>query len=92
MERFAGQPLTQLVSSPFRRCTQTFEPLARARDPPVDPRDELAEGQPWEYLEKVVLEAEGEGPTAVCVHGDVLRELMRDLLERGVALPARTIS
>jgi broad specificity phosphatase PhoE len=84
---FADQPFVQLVSSPFLRCVQTFEPLAATRGLPIDLRDELTEGQPWEYLEKVILEAEGEGPTAVCVHGDVFRGLMIDLFERRIARP-----
>jgi 8-oxo-dGTP diphosphatase len=85
VEPFAGQPFVQLLSSPFLRCLQTLEPLAEARGLPVEPRDELAEGRPWEYLEKLILEAEGEGPTAVCVHGDAFRALMSDLVERGIA-------
>ena len=84
-ELFADQPFVQLVSSPFLRCVQTLEPLAEARGLSIDLRDELAEGRPWEYLEKLILEAEAEGPTAVCVHGDVLRGLMSDLFERGIA-------
>jgi broad specificity phosphatase PhoE len=87
VELFADEPFTQLLSSPFLRCTETFEPLAAARGLAIEARDELAEGQPWEYLQKAVLESEGEGPTAVCVHGDTLRELMRDLADRGVARP-----
>jgi broad specificity phosphatase PhoE len=85
VELFADQPFVQLLSSPFRRCLQTLEPLAEARALSVEPRDELAEGRPWEYLEKLILEAEGEGPTAVCVHGDAFRALMGDLVERGIA-------
>ncbi|MEO8422415.1 MAG: phosphoglycerate mutase family protein [Actinomycetota bacterium] len=85
VEVFADQPLVQLVSSPFLRCVQTLEPLADARGLSIDLRDELAEGRPWEYLEKLILEAEGDGPTAVCVHGDVFRELMSDLFERRIA-------
>jgi 8-oxo-dGTP diphosphatase len=84
---FADQPFVQLFSSPFVRCVQTLEPLARVRSLPIDLRDELTEGRPWEYLEKLILEAEGDGPTAVCVHGDVFRGLMSDLFERGVARP-----
>lgn len=79
------QPLVQLLSSPFVRCVQTLKPLAAARDLPIELRDELAEGRPWEYLEKLILEAEGVGPTAVCVHGDSFRVLMSDLFERGIA-------
>jgi 8-oxo-dGTP diphosphatase len=85
VELFADQPFGQLVSSPFLRCVQTLEPLAETRGLPIEPRDELAEGRPWEYLEKVILEAEGEGPAAVCVHGDALRALMGDLFERGIS-------
>ena len=85
VESFVDQPIVQLVSSPFLRCVQTFEPLARAHGLSIDLREDLAEGRPWEYLEKLILEAEGEGPTAICVHGDVLRELMTDLFERGIA-------
>ncbi len=86
---FANERFTQLLSSPFPRCTETFEALAAARGLAIEAREELAEGQPWEYLQKAVLESEGEGPTAVCVHGDTLRELMRDLADRGVAQPGQ---
>ncbi len=88
-KRFADEALAQFLSSPFPRCMQTLRPLAAARGMIVEPRDELAEGSPWGYLEKLVLEAEGEGPTAVCVHGDVFRALMTDLFERGIARKAR---
>jgi broad specificity phosphatase PhoE len=83
-ELFTDEPFVQLLSSPFARCVQTLEPLALARGLRIDTRDELSEGQPWEYVEKLVLEAEVAGPTAVCVHGDVMRELIQDLIERGV--------
>jgi 8-oxo-dGTP diphosphatase len=86
-ERFAGEPFVQCLSSPFLRCVQTLEPLADARRLTIEPLDQLTEGRPWEYLEKLILEAEGEGPTAVCVHGDVLVGLMTDLFERGISRP-----
>ena len=85
--RFAGEPFVQFLSSPFLRCVQTLEPLAEARGVAIEPLDQLAEGKPWEYLEKLILQAEGEGPTAVCVHGDVYLGLMTDLFERGVSGP-----
>jgi phosphohistidine phosphatase SixA len=88
-ELFAGEPFTQLVSSPFLRCTETFEPLAATRGLAIETRDELADAQPWEYLQKIVLESEGEGPTGICVHGEALRGLMHDLFDRGVAQPGR---
>ena len=89
VELLANEPFTQLLASPFLRCTETLEPLAAARSLPIETRDELAEGQPWEYLLKVVLEAEGEGPTAICVHGEAMRALMQDLSDQGVARRGR---
>ena len=61
-ERFANEPFAQVMSSPFVRCVQTVSPLADAHGLSVELRDDLAEGQPVAYLEKAVLEAEGEGP------------------------------
>jgi len=84
-ERFANEPFVQVMSSPFVRCVQTVSPLADARGLPVELRDDLAEGQPTGYLEKAILEAEREGPTAICVHGDAMRALLADLIDRGIA-------
>jgi len=86
-ERFAEEPFVQFLSSPFVRCVQTVEPLAEAKGLMIEALDQLVEGKPWEYLEKVILEAEGEGPTAICVHGDGLIGLMTDLFERGISRP-----
>jgi len=83
---FAGQTLVHLVSSPYARCIGTMVPLALARGMVVEVREELAEGMLWEYAEKIVLEAAVEGPAAVCVHGDVLQDLIAELAERGVPL------
>jgi broad specificity phosphatase PhoE len=84
-ERFVNEPFVQVMSSPYLRCMQTVSPLADTRGLAVELRDDLAEGQPTGYLEKAILEAEGEGPTAICVHGDTLRALLDDLIERGIA-------
>jgi 8-oxo-dGTP diphosphatase len=84
-EVFASEPFVQVMSSPFVRCVQTVSPLADAHGLSVELRDDLAEGQPTGYLEKAILEAEGVGPTAICVHGDALRALLDDLMERGIA-------
>ena len=84
-ERFASEPFVQVMSSPFVRCVQTVSPLADACGLSVELRDDLAEEQPTGYLEKAILEAEAEGPTAICVHGDALRALLDDLIERGIA-------
>ena len=76
VQRWVDQPLAHLVSSPFLRCVQTLEPLAAARGLPIEERDELGEGMPWEYTEKLVLEAAAEGTAALSVHGDAMQLLV----------------
>lgn len=88
-ERLANEPFVQMMSSPFVRCVQTISPLADAHGLSVELRDDLAEGQPTGYLEKAILEAEGAGPTAICVHGDAMRALLAGLIERGIARRVR---
>ena len=86
VDALAEQPFTHLLSSPFLRCVQTFLPLARARGLMIDARDELADGKPLAYIEKLVLEAATAGPAAVCVHGEGMRHLVGELFDRGVAM------
>jgi len=64
----------RLVSSPYVRCVQSLEPLAAARDIPIEPRDELAEGMGRDAFAALV--AELGCPAALCVHGDLLEELL----------------
>ena len=79
-------PLKQLISSPFVRCVQTLEPLSAARGLPLQRRDELAEGEPIEHVEKIALEAATIGSAAVCVHGDGIRAVLQGLIDRDVEL------
>jgi 8-oxo-dGTP diphosphatase len=83
-ELFADRPIAHLLSSPYVRCLQSMEPLAAARGLPIETSDDLAEGRPWELVEKLALELAGDGPGALCVHGDVMEALIEDLRERGV--------
>jgi 8-oxo-(d)GTP phosphatase len=86
VEQFAGKRLGRLLSSPSLRCVQTFEPLAASLGLPIETKAELADGMPYTYLEKLALEVAPDGPGAVCVHGDALRFMVEDLLDRGVRL------
>jgi phosphohistidine phosphatase SixA len=43
VDLLADYPLTRILSSPYDRCVQTVEPLARARGIEIDIRDELGE-------------------------------------------------
>jgi 8-oxo-dGTP diphosphatase len=82
-----GFGIERILSSPYVRCVQTLEPLARARELSVEPRDELAEGAP---IDAAAALADGLlGTTAVlCSHGDILPPLLERLAAaHGVALP-----
>lgn len=76
--RSAG--VSRLVSSPYRRCIQTLEPLAFHLDLPVEPDERLAEGAggvaALELADELAKEPEA---AAVCSHGDVIPELLRIL-------------
>jgi ADP-ribose pyrophosphatase YjhB (NUDIX family) len=67
VEVLAGHRVARVCSSPYLRCVQTVEPLG----PPVEQREELAEGAGAAALAALA----AEGPGVLCVHGDVLEEL-----------------
>ncbi len=75
---------TRLVSSPHLRCVQSLEPLAETRGIDITIARELSEGQGAAGAEAWVLAAAADGPAALCTHGDVMRELIGSLRERGV--------
>ena len=81
---FADRPIAHLLSSPFVRCVQTLEPLAAERGLSIETSEDLAEGRPWELVEKLALELATDGPGALCVHGDVVEALIEDLRERDI--------
>ena len=86
-ERDARMPFVRLLSSPYLRCVETFEPLGSKIGLPVERRPELGEGMPPAYVEKIAQEVGEEGPAAICVHGDQLHGLFDDLRTRGIPLP-----
>jgi 8-oxo-dGTP diphosphatase len=76
-EVLAGVAVGRIVSSPYLRCTQTIEPLARARGLDVETADELGEAR--QSLDGPRLLAELLADDAVaCVHGGIERALGLD--------------
>lgn len=76
--RSAG--VTRLVSSPYRRCTQTLDPLAAHVGRSVESDERLAEGAGGDEALALVDELRKEPEAAVvCSHGDVIPELLRIL-------------
>ena len=76
--RAAG--VTRLASSPYRRCTQTLDPLGAMLGIPVEADERLAEGAGGEQALALADELRKEPEAAVvCSHGDVIPELLRIL-------------
>jgi 8-oxo-dGTP diphosphatase len=75
----AGFDVVAVLSSPYVRCTQTVAPLAAARGLPVDPYDDLAEGQGRAGVALVRELLIRSDHTVLCTHGDVIEEMLDDL-------------
>jgi len=85
-EALGNRPLAKLASSPYLRCTQTLEPLARRRDMGVEITDALGEGaDPTQALAWLAQETRS-GSFAASTHGDVMMLGVEELLDRGVRL------
>jgi 8-oxo-dGTP diphosphatase len=74
--------IERLVSSPYLRCTQSFEPLAAARGLEIEEGAELAEGSTREDVLRLLGSVESEH-VALCTHGDVVVELVGDTMKKG---------
>jgi 8-oxo-dGTP diphosphatase len=86
VDQFAKLAVTAVFSSPYLRCVQTVEPLAKARQLTVRQSNDLAEGRGvtglYVFFNDVDLD-----DVVLCTHGDVVWELVEDLTNRRV-LPA----
>ena len=81
-ERLRARPVTRLLSSPYLRCVQTLEPLAKELGLVVECDDDLAEGSGFEPV--LTLLDELPDHSALCSHGDVIPETLRALERRGL--------
>jgi phosphohistidine phosphatase SixA len=75
--------IRRLVSSPAVRCVETLEPLGRALGVQVELDDALFEGTGPGPTMELILRAGGD-TVALCTHGDVMEEVMEDVLASGV--------
>ncbi len=64
----------RIVSSPFKRCLETVEPLARARGLEVEQSDELADGAGAERA-RSLLESLSGSAAVTCGHGEEIESL-----------------
>ena len=65
VELLADHPLARVLTSPYLRCVQTVEPLARARRLPLEYRHELGDDAGAEDALALLRELGGEPAAAV---------------------------
>lgn len=79
-------PISAIVSSPFLRCVQTVEPLAKAHDMEIEQSQSLAEGHgisgAMRYMGDAALDH-----VVLSTHGDIVWELVEELVKRHVIKP-----
>jgi 8-oxo-dGTP diphosphatase len=85
-ERLRDDPPDRLVSSPFRRCLETLDPLARELDLTIETTDDFAEGADGAGALELLVSLSRTGSLACCTHGDVLYDLMNLVAASGVTV------
>jgi 8-oxo-dGTP diphosphatase len=79
-------PITAVYSSPFLRCVQTVEPLARARKLSVKQTSMLAEGHGLAGAMQVMGHPKLDH-AVLSTHGDIMWELVEELVKQRVIKP-----
>lgn len=73
----------RILSSPHLRCRETVQPTAESLGLPLEPVDELAEGNEQDAVQ-LVRRMAGE-PAVLCTHGDVATAVFESLAGEGGA-------
>lgn len=72
-----------VLSSPYLRCIQTVDPLARHFGLQVEQERSLAEGQTGDSIVQLMRRFAGRN-AVFCTHGDVLEDLLERLIREGL--------
>ncbi|MBS1836285.1 MAG: histidine phosphatase family protein [Actinobacteria bacterium] len=80
-----------VLSSPFRRCRQTVEPLAKSVGVEVVIDERLAEGSAIDDVWTLVasLANDPQRNAVLCSHGDVIPDLVSRAQRRGMVVPGK---
>ena len=76
-------PVSATFSSPYLRCVQTVEPLAKARRLTIKQTDSLAEGHGLNGLDEFLTDPKLDH-AVLSTHGDIVWELVEELVSRHV--------
>ncbi|MCY3805709.1 MAG: histidine phosphatase family protein [bacterium] len=84
-DRLGDAGVTRVLSSPFPRCVQTVEPLARRLGVEVESQPVLAEGADGRRT-FALMAALASTDAVLCSHGDVIPEVIRLLRITGTVI------
>jgi broad specificity phosphatase PhoE len=79
-------PISAIFSSPFLRCVQTVEPLARVRKLPLKETPALAEGHGLSGAMQFIGDSNLDH-AVLSTHGDIVWELIEELVKVHVVRP-----
>ena len=77
-ELHAAHPFDRIHSSPARRCVDTVRPIAEQRGIPLTEDDALAEGTPFDTIDRLLRRASAHH-VLLCSHGDVIGAIVTTL-------------
>lgn len=77
-------PISRIYSSPYVRCVQTVEPLAKKLSIDVKTTEVLAEGDSFDAA--VALVDKAPKNAVLCSHGDVIPAIIDALIHRGLVI------
>lgn len=81
----ASHGVDRILTSPYQRCVQSVDPLAKQTRTPIETMDELAEGGSGTRVFDMMLELAGLR-VVMCSHGDVIPDVLRRLNVAGTTL------
>jgi phosphohistidine phosphatase SixA len=84
MRALAEQPVPRALSSPYRRCVETMQPLAIKLGLPVEMVGALAEGESAGRVIELLTALPDN--SVLCSHGDIIPAVIDVLASRGMAI------
>lgn len=81
-ERLTAKGVSTIHSSPYVRCVQTVEPLAKLIGTEIRVDDRLAEDSPFEPVLDLLTDVDSSA--VLCSHGDVIPATIEALVRRGM--------
>jgi 8-oxo-(d)GTP phosphatase len=84
-KQYEGRPIERIFSSEALGCTATVEPIATARGLVVEEHEALAEGAPFDVIDRLLRQL-ADTDALLCSHADVIGAIVMALRRRGVHL------